>query len=49
MEIQHGAEISRVLFDLKGASIAPDATHTLRLSYGVVKSYHEDDETFIPH
>jgi len=49
VEVRYGAQISRVLFDLRGTSIAPDATHTLRLSYGVVKSYYENDGSFIPY
>jgi hypothetical protein len=48
VEDLYGAQISRILFELKGTTIAPDATHTLRLSYGQVKSYHEDDGSFVP-
>jgi hypothetical protein len=42
VEIRNGALISKALFDLKGASIPPDATHTLRISFGVVKGYEEN-------
>jgi hypothetical protein len=36
------AEISRVKFALDGTSTYPDATFTLRLSFGLVKGYTED-------
>ncbi len=42
VESRSGALIARVLFRLKGTAIAPDATSTLRLSYGVVKGYVEN-------
>jgi hypothetical protein len=41
VENKNGALIARALFKVKGASIPPDATSTLRLSFGVVKSYVE--------
>jgi hypothetical protein len=41
VEIQNGALIARALFKLKGTSIPPDATSTLRLSFGAVKTYME--------
>ena len=34
--------IAKIMFAEKGFTIAPDATGTLRLSYGVVKGYNED-------
>jgi hypothetical protein len=40
-EIKNGALIARALFKLKGTSIPPDATSTLRLSFGVAKGYVE--------
>jgi hypothetical protein len=40
-ETRNGALIARALFKLKGTSIPPDATSTLRLSFGAVKSYSE--------
>jgi len=40
----HG-EISRARFALDGANTYPDATFTLRLSYGTVKGYQEDGQT----
>ncbi|HEX2695876.1 MAG TPA: S46 family peptidase [Acidobacteriota bacterium] len=39
VETRSGAQIARAMFRLKGTAIAPDATSTLRLSYGVVKGY----------
>jgi hypothetical protein len=36
------AEIAKVKFALEGASTYPDATFTLRLSFGQVKGYEED-------
>jgi hypothetical protein len=36
------ADIARVKFALEGTSTYPDATFTLRLSYGQVKGYEED-------
>ncbi len=41
VESRSGALIARAMFRLKGTAIAPDATSTLRLSYGVVKGYVE--------
>ena len=36
------AKIARALFDLEGTRLYPDATFTLRLSYGAVKGYEEN-------
>jgi Peptidase S46 len=36
------AEIAKAKFGLEGAKFAPDATFTLRLSYGTVEGYEED-------
>ena len=41
VETRNGALIARALFKLKGTSIPPDATSTLRLSFGAVKTYVE--------
>ncbi len=49
VEIRNGALISKALFGLKGSSIPPDAGGTLRVSYGVVKGYVEDDGQQIPY
>lgn len=36
------ARIARALFDTEGTKLYPDATFTLRLSYGAVKGYEEN-------
>ena len=40
------AEIAKAKLELEGAQFAPDATFTLRLSYGTVEGYEEDGKTF---
>jgi hypothetical protein len=42
------AKIARALFELEGTKLYPDATFTLRLSYGVVKGYMEDGREVAP-
>ena len=42
------AKIARALFELKGTSMYPDATFTLRLSYGTVKGYRVNGKTYVP-
>lgn len=42
---QAHAKIARVRYAKDGASVFPDATFTLRLSYGLVKSYQENGQT----
>jgi hypothetical protein len=42
------AKIARALFDTQGTSLYPDATFTLRLSYGVVKGYVENGKRVAP-
>lgn len=42
------AKIAKVLFELKGTSTYPDATFTLRLSYGTVKGYKADGKAYTP-
>jgi hypothetical protein len=37
------AKIARAIFETEGDKVYPDATFTLRLSYGAVKGYKEDD------
>ncbi|MDR1491883.1 MAG: S46 family peptidase [Planctomycetaceae bacterium] len=39
------AELAKKRFEKSGTSVYPDATFTLRLSYGAVKGYKEDDGT----
>lgn len=42
VETRNGARIAAVMFKLKGTSVPPDATGTLRLSFGAVRGYVED-------
>jgi len=42
------AKIARALFDVEGTRLYPDATFTLRLSYGAVKSYQENGKQIVP-
>jgi hypothetical protein len=41
-------KIARALFDTKGTSLYPDATFTLRLSYGTVKGYTDKGKQVVP-
>lgn len=41
-------KIARALFELKGTGMYPDATFTLRLSYGTVKGYKVDGKNYAP-
>ena len=43
------AKIARALFETEGDKIYPDATFTLRLSYGAVKGYMEDGKQVAPY
>ena len=43
------AKIARALFDTEGDKIYPDATFTLRLSYGAVKGYTEEGKQITPY
>ena len=47
VERQAYAKIARALFEKEGTRIYPDATFTLRLSYGAIKGYTENGR-FIP-
>jgi len=42
------AKVSRALFDVEGTKLYPDATFTLRLSYGAVKGYEENGKQVAP-
>ena len=42
------AKVSRALFDVEGTRLYPDATFTLRLSYGAVKGYQENGKLVPP-
>ena len=41
------AKVARALFEQQGTKLYPDATFTLRLSYGAVKGYRENGK-FVP-
>ncbi len=43
-ERQAYAALARLIFKLQGEDVAPDATFTLRLAFGVVKGYEVDGE-----
>jgi peptidase S46-like protein len=42
------AKIARALFDAEGTKLYPDATFTLRLSYGAVRGYEENGKQVMP-
>jgi hypothetical protein len=42
------AKIARALFDTEGTKLYPDATFTLRLSYGAVEGYTENGKKVAP-
>jgi len=42
------AKIARARFETEGTKLYPDATFTLRLSYGAVKSYQENGQRVAP-
>ncbi len=48
VERQAYAQISKALFELQGDSTYPDATFTLRLSYGSIKGYEEGGNKISP-
>lgn len=45
IETQAYAQIAEAMFAIKGVSVYPDATFTLRLAFGVVKGYEEGGES----
>lgn len=47
-ELQGYAQIAKAIFETQGTSVYPDATFTLRLSYGTVKGYEENGEQIAP-
>jgi hypothetical protein len=49
VEAANYAIIARALFEMKGGSIYPDATFTLRLAFGVVKGYEVDGKAIPPY
>lgn len=48
-ERQSYAQIAQALFAVKGTSVYPDATFTLRLAFGEVKGYEEGTEMISPY
>ena len=42
------AKIARALYEIEGTKLYPDATFTLRLSYGAVKGYNENGKWIAP-
>lgn len=48
IERQAYAQIAEVMFAIKGTSVYPDATFTLRLAFGVVKGYEENGKLIPP-
>ena len=48
VERQAYAQIARALFEIEGPSRYPDATFTLRLSFGAVKGYQENGKSIPP-
>jgi hypothetical protein len=42
------AKIARALFEIEGTKLYPDATFTLRLSYGAIKGYQENGKVVQP-
>ena len=48
IENAHGSRISQARFAVLGADAYPDATFTLRLAVGAVKSYEENGKTIAP-
>ena len=48
VERSNYGKIARALFETKGTRMYPDATFTLRLSYGTVKGYKIDGKTYAP-
>ena len=48
VETANYAKIARALFDIQGNKVYPDATFTLRLSYGAVEGYMEDGKKVAP-
>ena len=48
VERSNYAKIARALFDTEGTKLYPDATFTLRLSYGAVEGYTENGKKIAP-
>ena len=48
VEREQGAALAKIVFAAEGSNVPPDATSTLRLSYGAVRSYVEDGRGILP-
>jgi hypothetical protein len=48
VERSNYSKIARALFDTEGTGLYPDATFTLRLSYGAVQGYTENGKKVVP-
>ncbi len=47
-EREQGAALAKIVFAAEGTNLPPDATSTLRLSYGAVRGYVEDGRGLLP-
>ena len=48
VEREQGAALAKIVFAAMGSDMAPDATSTLRLSYGAVRGFVEDGRGIVP-
>lgn len=48
VEREQGAALAKIVFAAEGSNMAPDATSTLRLSYGAVRGFVEDGRGIVP-
>lgn len=48
VEREQGAALAKIVFGAEGSNMPPDATSTLRLSYGAVRGYVEDGRGILP-
>jgi hypothetical protein len=48
VEREQGAALAKIVFAAEGSSTPPDATSTLRLSYGAVRGFVEDGRGIVP-
>lgn len=49
VEVRNGGLIAKAVFELRGTTVPPDATSSLRISFGRVAGYVEDDGTKVPY
>jgi G:T/U-mismatch repair DNA glycosylase len=48
VEREQGAALAKIVFAAEGSNMPPDATSTLRLSYGAVRGFVEDGRGIVP-